>query len=277
MNREQGVTCRIQQILAGIFVLICAYGLKDYYSEADSETLGWLLAPTARLVEWCSGIVFVREAGSGWVNLENEVIIAPACAGVNYLIILFCMAAFQGIIGLRDLRSLPVWLCLSGVAAVGLTILVNALRIWLSVIAYRADIHAGWLSGEMVHRLLGIAVYYSFLFFHYWFISFILRTMDPMGKVSGQPLFCWVPLFWYLLIGVGVPLLGDAALLRSAPFIRHGLAVGMASVCLTLLFGRLIRMLADRSGRFAGSRGREGYKAPSMGIGDARKTDSSGG
>ena len=64
-----------------------------------------------------SGIAFVDTAGIGFVNAEYRVNIAPACAGVNFLIIAFCLTAFYGLNLFPSGRHKLEWLAGSLIAA----------------------------------------------------------------------------------------------------------------------------------------------------------------
>ena len=88
-------TAIAHKLVVTSIVLAAAYLLKAYYSGAASEDLIWIIGPVARLVELFSDFNFVHEPGYGWVDVEHDVVIAPACAGVNFYIIAFCMSAFQ--------------------------------------------------------------------------------------------------------------------------------------------------------------------------------------
>ena len=78
-----------------VIALLIAFGLKYHYSRASSEDLAWILRPTAGVVEQISGIHFEKEEGTGYINREHRIIIVPSCAGVNFLIIAFCMTVFS--------------------------------------------------------------------------------------------------------------------------------------------------------------------------------------
>ena len=119
-----------------LIALLIAFGLKYHYSRAGSDELSWILAPTASVVEHVSGIRFENEARTGFVNHQHRVIIAPSCAGVNFLITAFCMAVFYGIHRLKSRRDKLLWLTFSGMCAYFLTIGVNAVRIILSIYLY---------------------------------------------------------------------------------------------------------------------------------------------
>ena len=70
-------------------VLLIALGLKVYYSTASANELRWILAPTAWLVSLATGMEFRFEPYGGYLSLDRTFLIAPACSGVNFLIISF--------------------------------------------------------------------------------------------------------------------------------------------------------------------------------------------
>lgn len=224
-----------------LLVLWAVYGLKAYYSQADSESLAWILGPTAAAAQMLSGISFEREVGAGWVNLDYRIVIAPACAGINFLIVSFCMSAFQGIFRLKTVTGMFVWVGLAGVTAYGLTIIVNAVRIWLSVVLYQSDIYTAVVTPEAIHRIAGVCVYYLFLCFYYPAVSFMLSKMMPRlqsGSNSGKtnrPWLIFIPLVWYLLFSLVVPLINNAYGLQPEQFVEHVLVVGATSLALTLM------------------------------------------
>jgi hypothetical protein len=92
-------------ILFYLAVAAVAFTLKSHYSRAGADDLFWILAPTAFLVEIVSGIEFTPESGAGYFSPGHRYLIAPACAGVNFLIVAFCMTAFAGV---HRLNSPPV-------------------------------------------------------------------------------------------------------------------------------------------------------------------------
>jgi exosortase K len=143
-----------------ILVLFIAFGLKYHYSQAGSVDLVWILEPTARLVEHISGIEFESEVDTGFISREYRIIIAPSCAGINFLIIVFCMAMFSGIHVIRHSGSKLLWLIASLVCAYILTVAVNTLRIIASIYAYNADIYFGWITPARIHRLEGVVIYF---------------------------------------------------------------------------------------------------------------------
>src|SRR5688500_16207168 len=76
-------------------VLLCALGLKYFYSTASPDELRWILAPTTRLVELLSGRSFEFESHAGYMSSDNRFLIAASCAGVNFLLTSFLMLSLR--------------------------------------------------------------------------------------------------------------------------------------------------------------------------------------
>jgi exosortase K len=227
----------------GMFLLLAlslAVGLKHHYSTAASEDLTWLLRPTAWLVERISGIPFAQEAGAGFVNYARRIVIAPACAGANFLIIAFCMAVFSGLHHMRHEGLKWLWLAGALIGAYGLTVFVNAVRIIVSIYSYGEDINFGWLMAQRMHRLEGVVIYFFFLCLFYRIISAVLPLIErarseaePSADSLRWTLSGLVPLFWYGLITLAVPLLNSAPAREGGRFAEHGGTV--ISGCLAVL------------------------------------------
>ena len=231
-----------------LLALLIAIVLKYHYSRAGSDELIWILGPTAKLVEHIGGIPFENEAGAGFVNHKLRVIIAPACAGVNFLIIAFCTAVFSGLHYFKRIRSKIAWLTISALSAYLLTIPANALRILLSIYVYDADIYSGWLTAQRVHRLEGVVIYFFFLCLFYRIMmkathQYLRATAKKRSTGIHRKLTLsgdnhWVgagliPLFWYSLITLGIPLINAAYRKNGFRFIEHS---GMVICgCLTVV------------------------------------------
>lgn len=227
-----------------LLILLTAWGLKFHYSRAGSDDLVWILAPTAGLVELISGTEFEHEAHTGFVGQGKRFVIAPACAGINFFIIAFCMSTFSGMQALKRHRSKLFWLGTAMLSAYLLTIVINALRIFVSIQTYTADFQLGWLTPARIHRLEGIVIYFFFLTLFYMIINKVIYKIKGgvAGKktASGRP--CaqrtnyvgWmcaglIPYSWYGLHTLVVPLINGA--LRQSPgrFAEHCAVVLTAS------------------------------------------------
>lgn len=220
-------------LAAAAIVLTAAYGMKGFYSQADADDLGWILKPTAALTAAFSGRQFEAETGEGFLNREAMVRIAPACAGVNFLIIAFCMSALYGAWRIPSPAGKAAWIAVSAATAYGLAIGVNMIRILLSMALYEADIHAGHLTPERLHRIGGTAVYYLCLYLYFVGISRILnRGATPASGAASWRIALnslW-PLICYLGFSLGVPLLNAAYPKAPDRFTEHAVMVAAVSI-----------------------------------------------
>ena len=144
---------RLNRLLGTLVALLLMMAFKRHFSAAAANQLSWILAPTARLMEWLTLARPVWESGVGYTDFSRGIIIAPACAGINFMIMVFGLAAFYGLVQIRRLAPLLIWLALSLAVAYGLALMVNTLRIALSMWLYRADIYSAWITPRRVHRL----------------------------------------------------------------------------------------------------------------------------
>ena len=243
-----------------LFALLIAFGLKYHYSRAGSDDLLWILRPTAGLVEYLSGIKFENEANTGFVSQGYRTIIAPSCAGINFLIMAFCMAVFAGIRVIKHCRLKHLWLVASLVCAYILTIAVNTLRIIAAIYSYNSDIYFSWITPARVHRLEGIVIYFFFLCLFYMIIirmvhrirqRAVSKPMSAIGNVCAKNDYfkraCsgLIPLFWYGLITLGVPVFTGAFRENGSRFKEHSWTVIWASFAvLAVIF--LIQLVGQR-------------------------------
>jgi len=142
-----------------LLALVFAYLAKRWYSQASPESLRWILGPTARLVGLWYRSPFAFEAGYGYLSRELRFGIIPACAGINFLIMVF--GAFMcGILpqvsGARRWVALGAGVCASYL----LTLFANAVRI---IIAVWLQLHPIDVDRAQLHRIEGSLVYLIFL------------------------------------------------------------------------------------------------------------------
>lgn len=226
--------------------LAVVFALKYYYSKASSDTLDWILAPTTWWVHFLSGIPFEKVAGSGYVNHDYQFIIAPSCAGLNFMIIALSTLLFCFIHRIRTGKGKFLWM-ISCIEVVYLfTILVNCLRIIPSIYLLRMNIYSGWVTPERVHTVEGTLVYFASLLLLYAIADEALSHL--MKKTSGSssvisdnaqkslhyPFIKWLlPVCIYFGVTLGIPILNGAAANNSAKFLEH--AVLVALVCLSVI------------------------------------------
>lgn len=194
-----------------VAVLLCALALKSYYSTATADELRWILAPTTALVEMLSGRSFAFESYTGYMSSDRTFVIAVPCAGVNFLLTAFLMiglrrlwrARFEGV----SWRFLPIAALIAYVA----TLIANTTRICIALEMQRRAVEVSWLTGNQLHRVEGIVIYFGFLLL----LFMLLERMD-----SGEPRrLLLFPVVIYYATTLGVPLLNGS--FRQSAFWEH--------------------------------------------------------
>jgi exosortase K len=219
--------------------LLGAALLKWHYSHATADELRWILAPTS----WVTALVLRSDltfyVGEGYLSREHSILISAACAGVNFMIVAFLSLTlgFGPHFGTWHRRA--GWLGVASALAYGATIVVNTLRISLSVgVAHLAAQHLG-LTFHEAHRLLGILVYLAGLFslcltVQLWLSS--RKGPGARGSLCGagrSPLLA--ALGCYVGVTLVVPLLRGAA--HNPDYWSHAAPVSVVvGVVGTLLF-----------------------------------------
>jgi exosortase K len=224
-------------------VLAAALLLKHHYSVASPGELQWIMAPTAALVHLFSELAFVYEPGAGYVSPGHEFIIAKACAGVNFMIVAFCMAGATLVPASRSIAGGTARLCACMALSYIATLAVNTIRIVLSIRLYRADIYGSVITPQVAHRIAGIVVYLVALLLLYMVSRALSRgklgdgSRSPSKPVRPRSFrlagYCAMPLFWYAMMTVIVPFVNGA---RSASFYHHAVWVIGVSCMITGIF-----------------------------------------
>jgi exosortase K len=215
--------------------------LKFYYSIAVANDLRWILGPIARLVELLAGIQFQWDSHAGFVSHSREIVIAPACAGINFLIICFSTLYFTFLARLNGDAAKCCWFCICVATAYLVTLCGNTVRILISIYLYGAEIYGGWVTPERIHCLAGTAIYISILLATYLAAErFLGRSRRPEVQVSvtencggGYLYYLFpIPFIWYLLVTVFAPLLNGALGKGDSRFVEHAALV--LSMCLVI-------------------------------------------
>jgi exosortase K len=202
--------------------VLAAYALKRFYSRASAEDLSWILAPTARIVGWLRGETLVPGL-TGWVAPDGSYVIAPACAGVNFLIVAFAVSVLGFSHRLVSPGRRICWWIGSLIGAWALTVAVNTSRILAAVELYRMGPVAG-LTPEAAHRLLGIGVYLGALWGLFAGLDRLTGGRSGLGAallVSGL----------YLGMTVVTPLLNGA--FRQPGYAGHAMMVSLVTLIWT--------------------------------------------
>jgi len=205
--------------------LLAAYGLKLAFSRASAADLAWILVPTARAVGWLRGETLTFSPGAGWVAPDGSYFIAPACAGVNFMILALTVSVLGFSHRLRSPGARLSWWLASLIGAYAFTVAVNTLRIVAAVELYRLGPVAGLTPGQM-HRLLGTVLYLGAL----WGLYGWLDRLTSRGVENGSGLAAGILVAGtYLGMTVAVPLLTGHP---GARYAEHAMMVSL----ITLLF-----------------------------------------
>ena len=202
----------------GCVVLLCALGLKQYYSMASPDQLRWILIPTTWLVELLSDRTFTFESHAGYMSSDHTFLIAASCAGVNFLITSFLMLTLKTIWNNRDGKLGWSFIPIAGIISFLATICANTMRIWIALESRSFSEEIDWLSASQMHRLEGILVYFGFLL-----ILFLLTENTKQRSALDQLRQLRFPLLVYYGTTLGVPLLNGA--FRESGFWEHSMFV----------------------------------------------------
>ena len=133
------------------------------YSSASANQLRWILAPTAACVELVSGTSFEFESYAGYLSEDRTFLIAPSCAGVNFLITAFLMLSGRKLFSGRSKDLAWGFIPTAAVIAYLVTIAANATRISVALQMRQMSSDGSWLDPNQIHRFEGIFIYFIFL------------------------------------------------------------------------------------------------------------------
>ena len=106
---------------------------------------------------------FAAEANHGYLSRDLRYEIVPACAGVNFMIVVWCSLACGLMHTRRTLGVQSLWLVASALIAYVTTLAANATRIAIAIRLHRDGASLGWVTPDRIHAAAGVAVYFLFL------------------------------------------------------------------------------------------------------------------
>ena len=223
--------------------LLLLLGVKYMYHMAGSAELDFILAPTARWVTFLSGIPFVRQTDIGYINNNLRFIIAPACSGVQFMLISFAALFLPFVHRIKSVAGKFGWLAGSAAFAYPFTIFVNGFRIVLAIYVpgylYKWGIYADWLTAERLHTIIGTVVYVAALLAVYPPASLVSVKISRASSAMNETLFMKMvyrfmpPLLCYFAVALGIPFLYNARQNDFPKFLEY--AALITAVCLVLL------------------------------------------
>ena len=229
-NTRQIDRNRIAQLAAILFLAAVS---KFYYSAASANELRWILAPTAWLVSLITGMGFQFEPYGGYLSLDRTFLIAPACSGVNFLIISFLVLTLGKL--WRNRPHAFRWQFLPAALAVSyiVTLLANAVRISVSILLRPFTSDLTWIDSAEAHRIEGIVIYFSFLLLLF-IVSERMDRASSIGFANRTNILKGLPVLLAIYYGVtlAVPLINGAY--HEAGFWKHSLFVILVPVALIL-------------------------------------------
>lgn len=232
-------------LLLVLTALLAAGLLKLQLRGAGADDLRWLLLPAVRAVETVSSFSFQTEAGVGYIDPVHLVVVGPACAGLHFLLIAFCLLVHGGLPERRTAAAKLLWLPQAAVWAWLLTLAVNTIRILSAAHLYTCDTARIGLGRGQLHRLLGIVVYFSaLLLLHLW----LSRRRAPEER---RPVSAFIPWLWYCAGTVAVPLILRLLRRDLEGFPTHALTVVAMSALLALAAAWGLRVARRRRARGA--------------------------
>jgi exosortase K len=247
---------------AYVSIALTALALKLGYSRATVGDLDWILRPTAGVVGWLSGQPLWRDPDLGWVAGDGGFVIAPACAGVNFLILIFALPAAGFAHRFRSAAERWGWTVGVACAAYPLTIAVNALRITLAVMLYEVEMPMDWLTAERVHRLAGTVTFLLALWAAWLAYD---RVSAHLGRAASSA--DWSTLLAtpaaYAALTIALPLANGAWTRFGARYVEHAVTVSVLTAATVALLS-LTRWFTTsrRNGQTvdSGGRGRAGHR-----------------
>ncbi len=207
--------------------------LKHHYSTAEANQLKWILSPTATLVSLTTGIPFSFSAGEGFVSGSGSSVIAPACAGLNFLIICYCTLTFSFMRYAKATSKRLAVIASSLLGSFCLTLLVNTTRITLSIQHAAFSPVSAILSPEQIHRYEGIFIYFLALSLIYCLAGLLVRRYLHDSRPIRLSLLA--PLFWYIAVMIGIPIMRGAFHDNTPAFLEHCAVVALVPLLIILI------------------------------------------
>jgi exosortase K len=243
-----------------------ALAVKSHFSRATADELSWILAPTAWLSSALLQRDFVRIPDAGYLSEELSILVTPACAGVNFLVIGFAVLTIGFGRRFGSFAAKVGWLAASAALAFAVAVAVNAVRITLSVHFAELAMHGLGLSFHEAHRLLGVATYLGALMALVIACEVAFGRFVPRADAAADarrrrktPVARTLVLALAAYVGVTllVPLVRGAA--RSPEYWDHAATVGgaaaLVAVVTSVIFAFVTRIQTPLRSR--------GFRAPS--------------
>ncbi len=188
-----------------LLTIVIAFVLRYFSKITDSDAITWMLTPTVWWVSHLCGIPFeyIPQEGylsrplfeyfpeQGGAGCMYRFLVAPSCAGIRFLMILFVMLVFSFLHRIEKRKSGCLWFGFCCAASYFATILVNGVRIiasiYLPLLFGKLGITNGLFQGNSLHTLTGTVVYFSSLCLLYLLASSVCRKLSAVSGTKQTP------------------------------------------------------------------------------------------
>ena len=161
----------------GLFIL-----LKIGFVFADNDNLMFLLKPTNKLVEILTDSRSVFLADNGFFYEKMNIAIDKSCSGFNFWILCFLLFTYLGLKYFdkhwHKILIIPTALFCAYV----LTVFANVSRIVASILAHNQTVGIFPDKQLIIHEIVGITTYFSFLILAYYLIELFLKNKKHYAK-----------------------------------------------------------------------------------------------
>lgn len=160
-----------KNILYYLIAVILFIFLKIGFTFADNKDLTFLLYPTDKLVSLLTGShsIFLDEYGYFYENIN--IVIEKSCSGFNFWVLCFLLFTYLGLKYFdRNLHKILI-IPTAFLSAYLLTIFANVSRIVASIVVRNQTLTIFPNEQSMIHEIVGIATYFSFLIIAYYLVE----------------------------------------------------------------------------------------------------------
>jgi exosortase K len=137
-----------------------AFALKSFYSRAGFDELRWILDPAVGVAQSLGAGPFELEAHHGWLDRARRFEVVPACAGLNFLVVVFLSLCLGLAPARRGAGARLAFVGASALTAYAATILANGARLAIAIRLHVSGASAGPLAAGELHAAAGIAVFF---------------------------------------------------------------------------------------------------------------------
>ena len=159
-SRQWALRLHIADILIGTLAFMLSASALFAYDLAGDNVLRILMWPHAKITEAFYNITLSYQNGVGYAAIGRDFIISPACMGVRFIVMLFCMVICVFTRRFQGLGKITFFaLSLAGSVVIG--VLASCVRIIGSVPLIMSGqfvaLHAG--TGVVIYLLTLVGVY----------------------------------------------------------------------------------------------------------------------